>query len=89
MEAVARIDATLEVVVKRQDDDRVAIRDLQVQAAEDRTRIALVERDAESRAKRDAEVRSLRVQVWIATFTAVATFVGSLVVAYLASRPKP
>ena len=88
-EAVARIDALLKVVVKQQDDDQVALREFQAHQAEDRTRLALLERDADNRAKRDGEFRSMRIQMWIATFSAVATFVGSLIVAYLVARSKP
>jgi hypothetical protein len=94
-ETIAETKIVLEIIrEERQEDreqrekDRKAIRDLEKRQATQETRLALMERDAEIRAKREAELRTFRLGFWIAVFSAVASFVGSLVVAYYSSRIK-
>lgn len=94
-ETMAEAKTVLQIIrEERQEDreqrekDREAIRDLEKRQATQETRLALTERDAEVRAKREAELRTFRLGFWIAVFSAIASFVGSLVVAYYSSRTK-
>jgi hypothetical protein len=87
-DAIARAETTLVVLVAQREEDRKAIHDLEAQRAEHQTRIVLLERDGEIRAKRESALRAFRIGFWIAVFSAVASFVGSLVVAYYSSGVK-
>ena len=94
-ETMAEAKIVLQIIrEERQDDreqrekDREAIRKLEKRQATQETRLALMERNAEIRAKREAERRALGIGFWIAVFSAIASFVGSLVVANYSSRTK-
>ena len=87
-ELVATTQAVVNTLLRQQEGDQAAIEGLNTRQAENHTRLALMERDAEIRAKRESDLRAFRLGFWIAVFSAVASFVGSLVVAYYSSRVK-
>ncbi len=87
-ETMAEAKTVLQIIREERQEDREAIRDLEKRQAAQETRLALMERDAEVRAKRESELRTFRLGFWIAVFSAIASFVGSLVVAYYSSRTK-
>ena len=87
-ETITQAKTVLQITREEQQEDREAIRDLEKRQATQETRLALMERDAEVRAKRETERRTFHIGFWIAVFSAVASFAGSLIVAYYSSRTK-